>query len=154
MISERLRTEHPSVEKLVPTKRERGEVVLGMFLTVEEELEWSRYIGFCNVDTDTAFPDYVRHYQVNKAVPFIENPPVILFKDLKNIITQLKAVGTEMTGKKIVVGATLDPGPEFANSPFKFKEHPEVLAPGRDKQPEHMHFMTHQGVQNEDDRVY
>ena len=40
VISERLRAEHPSVEKLVPTKGERGEVVLGMFLTVEEELEW------------------------------------------------------------------------------------------------------------------
>ncbi len=32
-----------------------------------------------------------------------------------------------MTGKPVTVGATFDPGPEFAKSPFKFEKHPEIL---------------------------
>ncbi|MDR3739320.1 MAG: hypothetical protein P4L40_09905, partial [Terracidiphilus sp.] len=42
------------------------------------------------------------------------------------IVKTLKQVGHEMTGKPIAVGATFDPGPEFANSQFKYVRHPEV----------------------------
>ena len=29
--------------------------------------------------------------------------------------------------RKILIGATFDPGPEFVESPFRYEEHPELL---------------------------
>ncbi len=45
---------------------------------------------------------------------------------LAEIIAALKRVGMEMTGKSVSVIETFDPGPEFANSDFKYRRHPEI----------------------------
>jgi hypothetical protein len=62
-----------------------------------------------------------------RAYLYMENPPDFTYADLKFIITTLKETGKEMTGKPIRVGATFDPGPEFAKSDFKYKRHTEIL---------------------------
>lgn len=45
---------------------------------------------------------------------------------LKELIVVIKAVGAEMTGKCVRVGAIFDNGPEFALSDFKFNRHSEI----------------------------
>ena len=57
---------------------------------------------------------------------YIDNPPVFTYKTLKKIISIIKIVGLKITGKQIRVGATFDPGPEFAKSEFKFVKHEEI----------------------------
>ena len=58
---------------------------------------------------------------------YIENPPIMTYTILAGIIKTIKSVGTELTGgKKITVGATFDPGPEFAKSSFKYERHREI----------------------------
>ena len=57
----------------------------------------------------------------------MENPPSYSYGDLKFIIHTLKEAGLKITGKPILVGATFDPGPEFAKSAFKYTKHPEIL---------------------------
>ena len=124
----------------------------------EEELIWGNHVGFCNYGTerDMYDPDN-RHYRIHQAEPY-RNPdemPYICFKHLKEIIACFKRLGQERYGKTVLVGATIDPGPEFAPSRFKVDLHPEVLTPDqRVKCPAMMHFMTHQATLNADDLCY
>lgn len=94
---------------------------------LEEIFEWDRFIGGANPRqtwNKVADPEcrglHSRYYD------YMENPPVMHYKDLKEIISTLKRVGKEMTGKDIEVGETFDPGPEFALSDFKYNRHNEV----------------------------
>lgn len=94
---------------------------------LEDTFEWDRFIGGANQKQNwnkTTDPDgrglHTRHYD------YMENPPVMHYKDLKNIIATLKKVGKEITGKDIEVGETFDPGPEFALSDFKYNRHNEI----------------------------
>ena len=100
-------------------------------------------IGFCNYDEPGAYPPGNAHYSNNRAVPYRPNPPTLRYRDLRNIIAALRATA----GRPILIGATFDPGPEFATSPFRYKEHPELLTPGNaEKNPHMMHFITHQAT--------
>ncbi len=105
-----------------------GSEILDYDGELDKSFEWAYFIGGANPkenhpkDID---PDgqglHTRNYL------YIENPPVMTYKILKNIIRTIKAVGTEMTGgKNITVGATFDPGPEFAKSSFKYERHNEI----------------------------
>ena len=58
---------------------------------------------------------------------YMNNPPQITYGTLKEIIQTFKSIGRKLTGKPVSVGATFDPGPEFARSPFKFERHREIL---------------------------
>ncbi len=90
-----------------------------------EAMEWARYIGGANSDVEVGSgPEHLSLHQ--RAFLYMENPPVITYGDLKRIVTALKRVGAEITGKPVRVGATFDPGPEFADSPFKYELHPEI----------------------------
>src|SRR5690606_34221315 len=55
------------------------------------------------------------------------DPPEFTYEDLKFIVQTLKRIGKESTGKVVRVGATFDPGPEFAKSDFKYNRHREIL---------------------------
>ena len=57
---------------------------------------------------------------------YIKNPPVYTYRILKQLVSILRRTGEEMTGKPVRVGETFDPGPEFADSPFKYERHPEI----------------------------
>jgi hypothetical protein len=119
----------------------------------EEEIVWARYVGFCNYDQPGAYDPDVRHYRVNQAVPYMDDPPAIRFRDLRAIIEALRTAAGQVLGRPILVGATVDPGPEFVHGSFKFQEHPEILTPnGLDLMP--MGFYTHQAVLHADDRAY
>jgi RNA polymerase sigma factor (sigma-70 family) len=119
----------------------------------EEEVVWAKYVGFCNYGRPGAYDPDVRHYRINQAVPYVDDPPAIRFRDLRAIIQALRAAARQMLDRSILVGATVDPGPEFVHSSFKFEEHPEILTPnGLDLMP--MGFYTHQAVLHADGRAY
>ncbi|NRA39190.1 MAG: hypothetical protein HRU15_13680 [Planctomycetes bacterium] len=122
----------------------------------DDELIWAQSIGFCNYHHGLDMYDMDnRHYSINVAQPYHDNPPIICFSHLKRIIEKLKEFGQAHYGKTVRIGATIDPGPEFAESRFKVDLHPEVLTPDqRIKQPKMMHFMTHQASLHADDTQY
>ncbi len=104
-----------------------GSEILDYKGNMDEVMEWDRFIGGANR----------RQHWDNKNDPegrglhtrcydYIENPPIMTYGKLKEIVSTLKEIGFEMTGKKIEVGETFDPGPEFALSDFKYNRHNEI----------------------------
>ncbi|MFP4057723.1 MAG: hypothetical protein ACLF0G_12725 [Candidatus Brocadiia bacterium] len=121
----------------------------------EQPIVWAQWIGFCNLDVPGVYPPQNPHYAANKAQPTTEEPPTIRFRDLRAIIHQLRAAARERLGREILVGATVDPGPEFVHSRFKYHEHREVLVPGvRERMPSMVEFLTHQAALHADSRPY
>lgn len=99
---------------------------------MNEKVEWAKYIGRAN-EFDG---DWNKDSDPEKLSPhaqkylYMENPPIFHYEDIKFITEILKEVGTQITGKNIRVGTTFDPGPEFAESEFKYKRHPEICTAG------------------------
>ena len=94
---------------------------------LEDEIEWCRYIGSANPPRLPPTGDPSRISIHARARLYMEDPPTITYRWLKTIVSTLKSVGESVTGKPVTVGATFDPGPEFARSPFKYQKHPEIL---------------------------
>ena len=85
----------------------------------EQSFEWAYRIGDANKpeapDANNWRTNSKKIYLHSANYLYIENPPTMTYAILADIIKTIKAVGTELTGgKKITVGATFDPGPEFA----------------------------------------
>jgi hypothetical protein len=102
-----------------------GSEILDYKGDLDAELEWARYIGTGNskYEPGTGPAELSLH---ERAFYYTENPPVITYGALKDVIGIIKRVGEEVTGKPVRVGATFDPGPEFAKSSFKYEKHPEI----------------------------
>lgn len=92
----------------------------------DQPLEWAKYMG--NPNTDHEVGSALKELSIHeRAYLYLENPPSFTYGDLGFIIHALKEEGRKITGKPILIGATFDPGPEFAKSEFKYKRHPEIL---------------------------
>ena len=92
-------------------------------------IEWARYIGTGNSKyAPGAGPESMSLHE--RPYWYMENPPEITYGALRDIVAALKRVGEERTGRPVRVGATFDPGPEFAKSSFKYERHPEVCLGG------------------------
>lgn len=103
-----------------------GSEILDYRGTLKQPLEWAKYIGNPNTAHEVGSgPKELSLHE--RAYLYIDNPPSFTYGDLKNIIKTLKEVGKSLTGKYIRIGATFDPGPEFAKSDFKYKRHREIL---------------------------
>lgn len=91
-----------------------------------QPLEWARYMGNPNTEHEVGSgPEELSIHE--RAFLYVDNPPKFTYGDLRFIIQVLKEEGRQVTGKPIQVGATFDPGPEFAKSEFKYQKHPEIL---------------------------
>ncbi len=103
-----------------------GSEILDYTGKLDQSLEWARYMGNPNTNHEVGSgPEDLSIHE--RAYLYLENPPVYSYKDLKFIIRTLKEEGRRITGKPILIGATFDPGPEFAKSEFKYKKHTEIL---------------------------
>ncbi|WP_206105969.1 hypothetical protein [Olivibacter sp. XZL3] len=92
----------------------------------DQSLEWAKYIG--NPNTDRPVGSGPKELSLHERAYLYQGaPPNFTYGDLKQIVNTLKEVGKHLTGKPIRIGATFDPGPEFAKSPFKYEKHPEIL---------------------------
>ncbi|WP_461107486.1 hypothetical protein [Spirosoma koreense] len=103
-----------------------GSEILDYKGRMDQPLEWARYIGNPNTEHEVGSgPKELSLHE--RAYLYIDNPPAFTYGDLKFIIQTLKETGRRITNKPIRIGATFDPGPEFAKSAFKYKKHPEIL---------------------------
>ena len=107
-----------------------GSEILDYRGRAEDEIEWARYIGYPNAKLEPVKGKPVEKNLHSQAVYYVDNPPTITYGGLATIVRLLKEVGRESTGKPIRVGATFDPGGEFAKSPFKYKRHNEICLGG------------------------
>lgn len=90
-----------------------------------DPFEWAKYIGGANAaHPPNAGPEELSLHE--RPYVYMENPPAMTYADLRRIVETLRETGTSLTGKPVRIGATFDPGPEFAKSPFKYERHPEV----------------------------
>lgn len=103
-----------------------GSEILDYRGRMSDEVEWARYIGVGSRPKDAPADDPDRVGLHGQSRLYMENPPRMTYATLAEIVKTLKQVGREMTGKSVTVGATFDPGPEFANSQFKYVRHPEI----------------------------
>ena len=104
-----------------------GSEILDYRGSMDDEIEWARYIGGANrraMVNKKNDPDGLGLHSRNYL--YTENPPAITYATLKKIVGSLKAIGARITGKPVRVGETFDPGPEFAKSPFKYERHNEI----------------------------
>lgn len=105
-----------------------GSEILDWAGDLDESFEWARFIGFNN----TAAAPYGEDKEPERvAIPYRDHTPTVTYRDLARLVATIKEVGHER-GIRTRVGATFDPGPEFAPSSFKFERHPEVVARGED----------------------
>ena len=98
----------------------------------DDSFEWCYMVGGANnreEDHSEIDPDQIGLHSTN--YNYIENPPVMTYGILKEIVATFKSTGSEMfPDKKIRVGTTFDPGPEFAKSSFKYERHNEICTGG------------------------
>lgn len=102
-----------------------GSEILDYRGAMDDEIEWARYIGGANPPKQPIANDPEGKALHSRWYYYMDNPPVIRYRDLRRIAAALKEIGRAKTGKPIRVGATFDPGPEFAKSSFKYERHPE-----------------------------
>ena len=104
-----------------------GSEILEYKNNLDEEMEWAKYIGGANprAEWDKERDPEGKGLHTTYCL-YMDNPPVLTYRTLKRIIDTINKVGHEATGKIVRVGATFDPGPEFAKSDFKYRRHEEI----------------------------
>lgn len=109
-----------------------GSEILDYTGDITKSFEWGKYIGRANECKE----DWKKEKDPLKLSPhaqrylYTEKPMTFTYADLKRIIYLLKKTGNALTNKRIRIGATFDPGPEFSESDFKYKRHPEICTAG------------------------
>ncbi|MDO9395842.1 MAG: hypothetical protein Q7T71_04800 [Herbiconiux sp.] len=102
-----------------------GSEILGWNLDLDREVTWASSVGFSNTEYG-AYPHAVT--PDNTAQPFRPEVQPLRYRDIRRLVAAIRRVGERMLGVPVTVGATFDPGPEFATSQFKYEEHPEIVA--------------------------
>ena len=102
-----------------------GSEILDYSGNMSDSFEWCKYIGTANLplnptDDLSITPHEYKYY-------YTENPPIMTYKTLKEIVNTLKLEGKKALGNTtVLVGHTFDIGPEFAISDFKYNRHKEI----------------------------
>ncbi len=102
-----------------------GSEILDYAGELSDTFEWAYHAGMANCplnETGDKAQD-LHFYRQN----YMENPPVMTYEIMKNIVAILKEEGKKAApDAEILVGDTFDIGPEFAISDFKYNRHNEV----------------------------
>ena len=105
-----------------------GSEILEYKNNLDDQFEWACWLGVASPvfgKSDSPRPSI--HHQ---PVKYMDNPPARTYRWLKKLIEVIKTTGNEISGKPVRVGATFDPGPEFAVSEFKYVMHREICCGG------------------------
>ncbi len=104
-----------------------GSEILEYRGNLSDTFEWAKYIGVANPEVYGNIADLPTEQLSIHHAPrlYRDNPPEYTYGDLKHVLTILREVFASH-GRTIRLGATFDPGPEFAKSPFKYKNHQEI----------------------------
>ena len=93
---------------------------------MDDVFEWARFLGMANNPTIEENEPLETSIHIKKQ-DYIPNAPVMTYAILKKIISTIKEEGRKnFPTAQIRVGETLDIGPEFAISDFKYNRHPEI----------------------------
>ncbi len=97
-----------------------------------QTFEWAKYIGRANeFEGDwNREKDPLRLSPHARRYLYTKDPVEFTYADLQAIVLAIKTIGSSVAGKPVRVGTTLDPGPEFAESSFKYSRHPEICTAG------------------------
>ncbi len=95
-----------------------------------DTFDWARYVGIANLrESWNKTLDPERRGLHSRPYLYMEDPPEVSYDTLRRIVAAIHRVGKEMfPDKRIRVGETFDPGPEFARSSFKYDRHNEVCS--------------------------
>ena len=104
-----------------------GSEILDYKSNLDDTFEWAKHIGVANPEIYGDIPDLPQEQLNTFHSPrlYRKSPPDYTYADLKRVLCILREVFAEK-GRKIRLGTTFDPGPEFAKSSFKYKRHPEI----------------------------
>lgn len=101
-----------------------GSEILDYSANIDDAMEWARYLGNANphmpVPSD---PDrrslHARNYL------YRDDAELLTYRRLAEIVQAWREVAAEQ-GRSLEIGATFDPGGEFAPSAFKYQRHREI----------------------------
>ena len=128
-----------------------GSEILDYAGNMDDTFEWCYYLGTANHPLlgkderkDTSLHDRTQVY--------MENPPVMTYRILKNIIRIFKEEGKIAFPDSVIrVGETFDIGPEFSRSDFKYNRHTEITGGAT---LDHFGFIDSTSKLDGDDRCY
>jgi hypothetical protein len=103
-----------------------GSEILEYRGVMEDEFDWAQYLGDANPPNPPPAYDPDRKGTHGRHWLYMEHPPRMTYGVLRTIVRTLRETGQRMTGKPVQMGATFDPGGEFAVSDFKFHRHKEI----------------------------
>src|SRR3982751_1068127 len=103
-----------------------GSEILDYTGRMNDEFNWAKYLGDANPPSPPPANDPNRQGTHGRHWLYMENPPPMTYGTLRIITGALREAGQRMTGKPVQIGATFDPGGEFAVSDFKFHRHREI----------------------------
>ena len=103
-----------------------GSEILEYAGELSESFDWCDVIGIGNPKKTSGYTDTEKNRLHVRPVLYNGERRVMTYAILKDIVTAIKKVGKRMTGMDITVVETFDPGPEFANSDFKYRRHTEI----------------------------
>lgn len=106
-----------------------GSEVLDYAGRLDDPIEWARYIGHPN-PREPVKGDPEKQALHSRARLYTDDPPRHTYRTLSAIVRTIRDVGGQLLKKPIRVGATFDPGGEFARSPFKYERHNEICLGG------------------------
>jgi len=103
-----------------------GSEILEYKGSLDDTFEWAKFIGVANPEVYGKIPALPQKELSMHHSPrlYRKNPPEYTYRNLKRILDTMRMVFAEK-GRVIRLGTTFDPGPEFAVSPFKYKNHKE-----------------------------
>ncbi|MCK4373865.1 MAG: hypothetical protein KAX19_01010, partial [Candidatus Brocadiae bacterium] len=99
---------------------------------MDEPIRWAHTIGFNNLEYGL-YPG-AQYYALQRAREFRDPVPTVRYRDVAEIVAALKRAAREGAGKELLVGATIDPGPEFVHNPWKYELHRELIKGGPDSE--------------------
>ncbi len=108
-----------------------GSEILDFSGDLQQTFEWGCWFGEANQQPSTcpATREEASIYRMPRRHAGDTAPRSYTW--LREVVGTLREIGTQITGKTIRIGTAYDGGPEFAVSDFKYKRHPESLAPNR-----------------------
>ena len=104
-----------------------GSEILDYAGRLEDTFEWCQWLGTPrSKHTWSKEADPKRVSIHSRTYVYMADPPAMTYGWLRELCADIKRIGTALTGLPVRVGATFDPGPEFAISAFKYERHPEI----------------------------
>ncbi|MBN8216248.1 MAG: hypothetical protein J0L75_06375 [Spirochaetes bacterium] len=108
-----------------------GSEILDFTGDLDRTFEWSYTIGTANPHVEAHDANDPKNISIHRhPYTYIENPPLHTYRWYKRFLELVKEVGAQELERPVTLGATFDPGPEFAKSIFKYQKHPEICLGG------------------------